>query len=102
VKSDTKVKKTKENPHQTTITSITKTTGKVTKTTTSTYTVVGVSKKCSICKKQLGTEEYITANNKNFHTQCFKCDKCGTQMNVRRYFISKSGKEICEKCSKEK
>jgi len=56
--------------------------------------------KCAVCNKPI-TDEAIVVDGKNYHSRCFKCDKCSKQLGGGTYF-PQDGKHLCHECMSKK
>ncbi|KAF7232370.1 hypothetical protein EG68_10478 [Paragonimus skrjabini miyazakii] len=51
---------------------------------------------CSVCGEQVELHDKLTTNEAIYHTNCFKCHKCGRTLNVWKYRLD-DGKLYCER-----
>jgi len=57
----------------------------------------GNSGPCPVCGEKLTGANYIAAEGKKYHSQCFPCDVCGDSLGNQQY-MKAGGKNMCEPC----
>jgi len=56
---------------------------------------------CAGCRSEIGVGKYITANNNNYHPNCYKCDNCSASLVGISFALNERNVPICTNCAVE-